>query len=521
MYRVKNRRTYCASFVVRSLLVFIFLSLRPPLITAQDSNNVVIQWNNAVLQGVRDSSLGPPMVARALAIVHTCIYDAWAAYDEKAAGTQLGGSLRTLPAERTPANKREAISFAAYRAAVDLFPGDKDRFGAPVAGTVDGFDGLMKELGYDVNNTSNDTRIPAGIGNVACAAVLAFRHSDGSNQLGNLAASGVPYADYTGYTPKNLPSTVPVSDLSAVLDPNHWQPLIYFNGTATVTPKFVGAQWYEVTPFAMTSPDQFVPFVSLYGPASYGSQEYLQQAQELVDMSAHLTDEQKMIAEYWANGPHSELPPGHWDLFAQYVSARDHHTLDDDVKMFFALTNAIFDAGIASWDAKRVFDSVRPVTAIPYLFHGTMMQCWGGPGRGTVTTDGANWIPYQASTFPTPPFPEYISGHSTFSAAGATILRLWTGSDRFGNSVTFSPGSSVIEPGVTPSTEITLSWPTFTDAADEAGISRRYGGIHFRTGDLVGRAVGQLVALQGWKKAKALFGDAEESTSPESVSPAR
>ncbi len=161
-------------------------------------------------------------------------------------------------------DKSEAISFAAYRAAVDLFPWDKT--------TV--FDPLMAQLGYDVNDTSTDIGTPAGIGNVACAAVLAFRHNDGSNQSGDLTASGIPYADYTGYEPKNLPSTVPVSDLSTVLDPNHWQPLTYFHGTKIVTPVFVGAQWYKVTPFAMTSPGQFLPFVSLYGSALYGSREY-------------------------------------------------------------------------------------------------------------------------------------------------------------------------------------------------------------------------------------------------------
>src|ERR1700758_5877927 len=80
--------------------------------------------------------------------------------------------------------------------------------------------------------------------------------------------------------------------------PYHWQPLTYFNGSKVVTPAFVGAQWYRVTPFALTSPDQLLPFVSRYGPALFGSAEYREQARELVDISAHLTDEQKMIAEY-------------------------------------------------------------------------------------------------------------------------------------------------------------------------------------------------------------------------------
>jgi hypothetical protein len=139
------------------------------------------------MQAVRDGSLGPPMVARALAIVHTCMYDAWAPYDEKAVGTRLGSSLRTHPSWRTLANKNKAISFAAYRAAVDLFPREK----------IKSFDPLMASLGYDADDISTDTRTPSGIGNVACAAVLAFRHTDGSNQLGDLTASGIPYADYT------------------------------------------------------------------------------------------------------------------------------------------------------------------------------------------------------------------------------------------------------------------------------------------------------------------------------------
>jgi hypothetical protein len=463
--------------------------------------NLVVQWDQAALQGVRDSTLGPPMAARALAIMHTCAYDAWVAYDGRGVGTQFGGALRRPRREHSLANKNEAVSFAFYRAAVDLFPGDKTAV----------FDPLMAKLGYDVNDSSTDITTPTGIGNVTCNAVLTFRHSDGSNQLGTLTPSGVPYADYTGYVPVNPPSTVPVIP-STILNPNHWQPLAYFNGTTTVTAKFVGAQWYKVRPFALTSPDEFRSFAAFFGPALAGSDAYLEQAQELIDMSANLADEQKMIAEYWANGPHSELPPGHWDLFAQFVSARDHHTIDQDVKMFFALTNAIFDAGIAAWDAKRAFDSVRPVTAICYLFHGQQVRSWGGPGKGTITMDGSQWIPYQPSTFPTPPFPEYISGHSTFSAAGATILALWTGSEYFGDSVTFEPGTSNIEPGITPTQPVTLHWQRFHDAADQAGISRRYGGIHFKFGDLVGRAVGDLVGLQAWERAQSYFNGKPEQS---------
>jgi hypothetical protein len=299
-------------------------------------------------------------------------------------------------------------------------------------------------------------------------------------------------------------------DRALVHDPDAWQALRYRDGSGNVvTPGFVGAHWQHVTPFALESSGALR---SAPGPARLGSVAYLRQAQELLEISASLTDEQKVIAEYWADGPKSELPPGHWNLFAQLVASRDHtgdseHDLDRAVKLFFALTNAIFDAGICAWDNKCAFASVRPITAIRYLFDGKQVRAWAGPGRGTRSIAGETWFPYQPTTFPTPPFPEYSSGHSNFSAAGAEILKLFTGSDRFGGSVTIPAGSSSVEPGLIPAADITLTWPTFSDAADQAGVSRRYGGIHFEQGDLDARASGRIVARAAWAKARELFQD--------------
>jgi hypothetical protein len=118
---------------------------------------------------------------------------------------------------------------------------------------------------------------------------------------------------------------------------------------------------------------------------------------------------------------------------------------------------------------------------------------------------GDEWLPYQPTTFPTPPFAEYSSGHSSFSAAGAEILRSFTGSDRLDGSVTFAAGSSRVEPGLVPARDVTVNWRTFSDAADQAGISRRYGGIHFAQGDLDGRAAGRAVARRCWAKALTYF----------------
>jgi hypothetical protein len=453
-------------------------------------DSVVLRWNEAVLQAVRDSRLGPPQVSRALAMVHTCIFDAWAAYDRVAVGTRLGGSLRRPPAERTVPNKQKAVSFAAYRAAVDVFPG-----------STASFNQLMASLGYDPADTTTDTTTPAGVGNVACQALLDYRHNDGSNQLGNVNG-GAPYSDYTGYQPVNEPMDLRRPfDPSTVRDPNRWQPLRYNDPTgASVSPGWLAPHWGRVVPFSMTTPARFR---SPKGPARVGQAQFRFQAQDALDMSARLTDTDKAMVEYWADGPKTETPPGHWNLFAQFVSRRDHYSLDRDVKLFFTLNNAVFDAGIVAWDNKRAFDSVRPITAVRHLFRGQQVRAWAGPGRGTQVIDGASWLPYQPSYFPTPPFGEYPSGHSTFSAAAAEALRRVTGSDNLGASVTIEPGSSKVEPGLVPAAPVTLSWPTFTAAADEAGLSRRYGGIHFAQGDLEARRIGWLVGTQVWQKAQS------------------
>jgi hypothetical protein len=236
------------------------------------------------------------------------------------------------------------------------------------------------------------------------------------------------------------------------------------------------------------------------GPRRHPGRSYLFQAEEILADSAGLTDEHKAIAEYWADGPGSETPPGHWCLHAQTVSARDGHGLDEDVKLFFALSGALLDAGIACWDAKRAYDSVRPITAVHFLFAGQEVVAWGGPGQGPRRIKGEDWRPYLA----TPPFGEHPSGHSTFSAAAAAVLARFTGSDRFGGGVTIAAGSSRVEAG-TPAADVVLSWPTFSDAAEEAGRSRRYGGIHFQDADLVGRALGAMVGARVWEAAAELF----------------
>jgi hypothetical protein len=441
---------------------------------AHADDNVVLQWNTLMLQAIRNTGFAPMRAARGFAIVHTCMYDAWAAYDPVAVGTRLGGSLRRPAGEHTLANKNEAVSYAAYRALVDLFPTQRAVL----------FDPLLTELGYSAADPHATT--PAGIGTVACDAVLAVRHHDGANQLGDLNPGAGPYADYTGYAPVNTADTI--------ADPNKWQPLKNANGTVQT---FLAPHWGLVAPFAMNSAGEHRP----EAPAPFGTNQYKHEAEAVIKLSAALDDRKKAIALYWADGPNTETPPGHWNLFAQYVSRRDGHTLDEDVKLFFALGNALLDASIAVWDCKRAYDYARPISAIRYLFAGQQIDAWAGPGLGTRSIDGKDFRSY----IPTPPFAEFTSGHSAFSTAGAEVLRLFTGSNVFGASHVVLAGSSVVEPGVAPSTNVTLSWATFEDAANEAGVSRRYGGIHFKDGDLSSRKIGRHIGAACWEKAQTYF----------------
>ncbi|GAB3748844.1 vanadium-dependent haloperoxidase [Microlunatus parietis] len=446
---------------------------------APNSAGLVRKWNDLLLEAARRGTLGPPVLARAFALVHTAIYDAWAAYDAVAHGTRYGGELRRPIAERTESHVVAAISYAAHTAAVDLFGWHAPRF-----------DAFLRELGYDPEHHPADSS-PAGIGRRAAVALLEYRHGDGSNQLND-------YADTTGYRPANAPMVAAKEiDPDSVIDRNRWQPLTYPDRAGRLkTPPWAAPHWFQVEPFAK-------PPVGygreLPGPARWGTAEFTRQCQELMDLTARLTPRQKAIAEYYADGPMTEAPPGHWLKFTQFVSRRDRNSLDQDVKLFFLTANALFDASIACWGLKREYDSVRPITAIRLMCRGLKVKTWNG------VIDGGQWLPYQPTWFPTPPFGEYPSGHSTFSSAAAEVLQRFTGSDRFGYSSTFLAGKSLVEPGIGPDTDVVLGCPTFSEAAAQCGLSRRYGGIHFRAGDLDGRRLGREVGAVVWEKAQQYF----------------
>jgi hypothetical protein len=469
--------------------------------------SVVAQWNAVALAEVRAGRLGPPVVARALAVAHTCMYDAWTPYDTRAVGL-VSTPARRPPAEQNEANKAKAVSFAAYRCLSNLFPAGTTRLAS-----------TMAQLGYDPNDTSIDLSTPQGIGNSAAYAVIANRRSDGSNQYGDLAPGA--YADYTGYVSSNgpMPFCLPAATDTCVtnaVDPLHWQPLTSDSGTVQ---RFVAPHWERVTPFALASASQYDnrPEV-VSGPRVQQSTALLHaDMDEILSVASTLDPAKKLIVEYWADGPASELPPGHWGLFAYAVSLRDGHAIDKDVKMFFAMHNASFDAGIVAWHLKRKFDGVRPITAVRRLLGGRQTFAWGGPGKPNQWIDAGTWTPYNPGSNLTPAFPGFVSGHATFSAASAAVLRAFTGSDYFGFSTTLPPNFGRVEPGV-PLVPTTLVYPSFTAAANEAALSRLYAGIHFSDDNNTGLLLGDLVGRQAWGKAQHVFAGGLSATSTSSSS---
>src|SRR5262249_34626529 len=195
-----------------------------------------------------------------------------------------------------------------------------------------------------------------------------------------------------------------------------------------VTLGFLTPHWYRVKPFALSSSDRF----RAPPPPKIGSEQLKREVDEVLAFNANLTPEQKAIVEFMRDGPRSTGQSGHWLRFAQDVSRRDKHNIDQDVKIFFAIGNVAMDAFIAAWDTKRYYDSSRPWTLVRYYYSGKKVQGWAGPGKGVISMPAEEWHPYSPYTFITPPFPGYVSGHSTVSAACAKMLELFTGSDQFG-----------------------------------------------------------------------------------------
>jgi hypothetical protein len=325
------------------------------------------------------------------------------------------------------ASAQAAAAAAAHAVLVTVFPAQAETFNAALdASLADIADGQAKDDGI-------------AWGESVAAAVIALRANDGST-------------DVVTYTPGT--------------DPGEWQP----------TPPAMAAaalpQWPDVTPFAMSSGSQF----RMGGPPALDSAEYTAAFNEVKEMgsatSTTRTAEQSEIAQFWVNGPGTSTPPGHWNTIAQIISADEGNTLEENARLFALLNIALADAAIVSWDNKYHYNDWRPVTAIR--------------AADTDGNDQTEADPEWSSFIPTPPFPDYTSGHSTFSGAAGKVLELFYGTDE----LPFDCPSDAL-PG------IIRSFETCSAAADESGKSRVYGGIHWefsnQDGLRSGRDLGEYV----------------------------
>lgn len=549
--------------------------------------SVSVLWDRAAQAAVIETSVGPTIASRAYAITHTAIFEAWAAFDPIAVGTALGDSLQVAPDLINDANKAEAMSHAAYVALADLFPEQIDIFDALMdelgyeSDPKDLDPGSIAALGIRAGEAVVDAFSDDG-------SFQSNGYADPDEDYTPVNSGPGGIEDLEHWTPEFVPidSGDPAS-LQSFLTP-HWgdvrpfalesgdallpeAPKPFFSsgvdasidveaGTVTIYGMSDDATWRDFrelrsfliendigltqwekkqlyrdlmadmfdTPKAYLEPFDIDRELTLsvtkdmIGPII--NEEFIAQTEAVVQASADLTLEQKRIAEFWEDGGGTAFPPGTWMSFAQFVSARDNNTLDEDAQLFFITSNAVFDAGVATWDAKEAYDYARPVRTVRELgelgligeegvaydgTEGQVIEAYAGDGLGTQKILASDFVTYQnPGADPSPPFAEYPSGHSTFSAAAAAVLELFTGSDEFGGAVEID---FLLFEEAQPEGVTTLSWSTFSEAADEAGLSRIFGGIHFEDGDLNGRALGEDIGVAVFETANTyITGTADE-----------
>ncbi len=456
-------------------------------VETRGEKNLAYQWATITLECTANDTERfkprPTVTSRILGLTWTAVFDAWTRYDENATPLYLNDVSRRPTVERTLRNKEIAISYAAYRAMKEFFFADTLLLRQK-----------MIEFNLNPDDTSLDPTTPVGIGNLAAKSMIEARLNDGANQNGTMAnATATPYADYTNY--------IPVNSADELKDLSRWQPKYFSDGNGgQFAPQCLTPHWNKVKPLMLDAADQFRPGP----PPIIGTQELMDQVKDVVEMQASLTNEQKALVEFMRDGPKSVQQAGHWFIFAQDISVRDNHTLDDDVKMYFLVEAAAMDAFIAAWDTKMHYDFARPYALVHAQYKNKTIKGWGGPLKGMITMNGQDWRPYSPETFLCPPFPSYVSGHSCVSGACAETLKLFTGNDQFGEEVKLIPGS-LTEPENIGDTVI-LKFPTFTETANMAGLSRVLGGYHIQADNIEGLTLGRNVAHAVWKKYSKLLG---------------
>ena len=556
-------------------LVLFALALIATSIQTFAQHSVARQWNELLLEAIRNDFARPTVHARNLFHSSIAMYDSWAAYEVGASPFLLGNKVGNYTTEFKDISipddihsaQETTLSYAVFRLLKHRF-----QFSPGATESLPRFDSLFNSLGHDASITSTDYEngAAAELGNHIAQSLIQLGLQDGSNEQER-------YQNIS-YEPVNPPLIPQLGGNPNIIDPNRWQPLtldIFIDQSGNVipfnTPDFLNPEWGIVTPFALTDNDLVINQRNAYGywvyhdpgspplldtlqsgglseaykwgfalvsvwsghldpadgvmwdisPGSIGNipefpksyEEYAEFYNLLDGGDASLghainpstgqpyepqivprADYARVLAEFWADGPDSETPPGHWFTILNYVN--DHPLfekkfmgegplLDDlewDIKAYFILGGAVHDAAVCAWGIKGWYDYVRPISAIRAMaergqssdpglprydpagipliegyielvmqgdslvgekdehLHKIKLYAWKGPNYiDNPETDVAgvdwilaeNWWSYQRPSFITPPFAGYISGHSTFSRAAAEVMTLLTGDPFF------------------------------------------------------------------------------------------
>jgi hypothetical protein len=577
------------------------------VVAAGKSGSIARRWDEQILAGIRLDLPRPTVHARNLFHLSAAMWDAWAGYDTTARGLFVRERHAAADVDQA---RRASISYAAY----DVLA---HRYQHAIGGkrTLACLRAVMGDLGYDPDDAHDTGDDPIAFGNRIGHTIILKGAGDGANEAND-------YADPADYQAPNQ-ALVFDNPGAPLKEPERWQPInlsVAATQNGIILPAgvqtYIGAQWGLVTPFALKRTSAAVPYhdpgpvprlgpemkdwlvevvrktaaldpsdpttidisPGAYGHNSLGTNDGkgwsknpvtgLPYAPEVVSRA----DFFRVMAEFWADGPKSETPPGHWNTLANMVSDSPGFerrlqgrgpSLDPlawDVRVYLALNGAEHDAAIAAWEIKRRAITVRPISLVRWMgakgqssdaagpsydpaglplvpglievitkessapgerhahlafYVGQIaVRDWRGePGDRTHQVSGVgwvravDWITYQRRTFVTPAFPAFISGHSTFSRAGAEVLARLTGSPYFpgGFGEFVAPKDTFLTFEKGPTTEVRLQWASYFDASDEAGQSRLWGSIHIAPDDFAGRRVGHQVGLDAVALAAKYF----------------
>ena len=446
-----------------------------------------------ILQEVAPNLNDPSLLFRYVALLLNGAFDAVAPYHETAVGVNSHMEHRPTSESETNENPNTAAMHALYRMMLEFTPHRADEWRGMM--TVHGFD-PDDESGLELDcSVTQDVSSPVAMGNFAAKCVLDAHRHDGFNQFG-FETDGVAFGDTTGY------ASVNTQDM--LNDPSRWQPLVAPNLQGELVPqKFVTPQYANIEPYSDFDPRAVrVPPPTNSNHAN--AEVYKAQVDTVIEVSHNITDEQKMLIEFFDNKLRGSL-------FRPVLS--NHHDAVDFIQWDFLVNMANYDAGIVVWQEKARYDAARPASAIPYVYGDEMIKARGPPGGDPMTIPANEWTTYVN----TANHPEYPSATASFCATDAVVWRLYSGTDEIGKYVNMEgelvggyegvrpAGSSAWEPGQTPIGDTHLGFDSWSEYAEKCGSSRVWSGVHFWPSVQVVDGIGDVVGTAAFKYWESLM----------------